>query len=171
MIETPRLELIPFEEAHFQAIMHKDLFELGVLLDVKTPDKWTTFPDMDDALPFFYDNFILNGVTWGSFFTTHKIDKVLLGTCGFKGSPDTEGMVEIGYEIEKSYRNQGLATEVAQGLIDYACKCVDVKKIWAHTLASENPSVNVLMKLGFQKIGNFHEPSDGNLWRWEKLKS
>lgn len=171
MIETARLKLIPFEEAHFQAIMHNDFFELGELLKIKTPDKWTTFPDMDDALPFFYDSYLLNGSTWGGFFTVHKTDKVLLGTCGFKGDPDTEGMVEIGYEIEKSYRNQGLATEAAQGLIDYAYNCVDVRKVWAHTLASENPSVNVLKKLGFQKIGNFHEPSDGDLWRWEILKS
>jgi hypothetical protein len=77
MIETSRLRLIPFEEAHFQAIMHNDFFELGELLKTKTPDKWTTFPDMDDALPFFYDNFLLNGSTWGGFFTVHKEDSVL----------------------------------------------------------------------------------------------
>jgi [ribosomal protein S5]-alanine N-acetyltransferase len=167
MIETQRLQLKPFEEAHFKAAMKNDLIKLGWLLKVKTPAQWTTFKDMADALPYFYETYKFHGTTWGSFFITHKKDKVLLGTCGFKGGPDEEDIVEIGYEIKEDYRSQGLASEAAKGLMDYAFASGRVKKVWAHTLAVENASGSVLKKLGFTFIGEFHDPEDGDIWRWE----
>lgn len=166
MIETSRLRLIRWDEAHFQAIFENNLIKLGQLLDVETPTAWTTFTDMADALPFFYDSFKENGNYWGSFFIIHKADNRLLGTCGYKGAPDNEGAVEIGYEIEASYRHQGLAREAAQGLIDFALQHVEVKKIIAHTLAHENPSVSVLKKLGFQFVEALIDPDDGDIWKW-----
>jgi [ribosomal protein S5]-alanine N-acetyltransferase len=168
MIKTERLTLLPFEEAHYQAIMQKDLTALGQLLGVNTPTQWTTFADMEDALPFLYKAFQLNGTKWGGFFITHDDDKELLGTCGFKGNPDEEGMVELGYEIHENYRLQGLATETAAGLIDYAMGHKEVKIIRAHTLAHNNPSVSVLRKLNFRLMGVYTDPDDGDVWRWER---
>jgi [ribosomal protein S5]-alanine N-acetyltransferase len=167
MIETQRLQLKPFEEAHFKAATKNDLIKLGWLLKVKTPAQWTTFKDMADALPYFYETYKFHGTTWGSFFITHKMDKVLVGTCGFKGGPDEEDIVEIGYEIKEDYRSQGLASEAAKGLMDYAFASGRAKKVWAHTLAFENASGSVLKKLGFTFIGEFHDPEDGDIWRWE----
>ncbi len=166
MIETSRLRLIRWEEAHFQAIFDNNLAKLGELLDVETPKAWTTFDDMTDALPFFYESFQKNGNYWGSFFTIHKADRQLLGTCGYKGGPNDEASVEIGYEIEASYRQQGLAAEAAKGLIDFAFQHDEIKKVMAHTLAHENPSVSVLKKLGFQFVKELTDPDDGDLWQW-----
>ena len=171
MIETKRLRLMRWNEAHFQAIMENDLIKLGELLDCETPKQWTTFDDMVDALPFFYEGFKKNGNYWGSFFTVHKVDRQLLGTCGYKGGPNENKMVEIGYEIIEGYRLQGLATEVAQGLVDFAFKHTDIERVWAHTLAHENPSVSVLKKLGFEFIGLYNNPEDGDIWGFEILKN
>jgi [ribosomal protein S5]-alanine N-acetyltransferase len=170
MIETKRLRLMRWDEAHFQAIFDNNLVKLGELLDCETPQQWTTFPDMADALPFFYEGFKKDGNYWGSFFTIHKADRQLLGTCGFKGGLDESGSVEIGYEIIESYRQQGLASEAAQGLIDFAFSHDEVKLVRAHTLAVENPSVSVLKKLDFQFIGLFNDPDDGDIWRFELLR-
>ena len=166
MIETPRLQLVRWDDAHFQAIFEKNLQKLGELLDVETPTAWTTFADMADALDFFYTSFKENGNYWGSFFIIHKADRRLLGTCGYKGAPDDIGIIEIGYEVEATYRQQGLATEAAQGLIDFAWQHEEVKDIIAHTLAYENPSVCVLKKLGFQFVEALNDPDDGDIWRW-----
>lgn len=171
MIETKRLRLIRWNEAHFQAIFDNNLVQLGELLDCHTPQQWTTFADMTDALPFFYEAFKKNGNYWGSFFSVHKADRQLLGTCGFKGGLDESGSVEIGYEITEFYRQQGLASEVAQGLIDFAFSNADVQLVRAHTLANENPSVSVLKKLGFQFIGLFNDPDDGDIWRFELIRN
>lgn len=170
MLETNRLRLIPYEDAHFQAILQKNMIKLGQLLKVYTPTQWTTFKDMEEAMPYFYESYKKNPTQWGSFFVIHKKDKQLLGTCGYKGSLDEEGMIEIGYEIHENYRLQGLATETAKILRDNALNDTKVKKIWAHTLAFDNPSVSVLKKLDFKLIGQFHEPIDGDIWRWEYKK-
>jgi [ribosomal protein S5]-alanine N-acetyltransferase len=171
MIETARLRLIPFDDAHFQALFQNDLNLLGHLLDVKTPKIWTTYADASDVLPFFYESYKDNGGDWASYFTIHKDDKMLLGTCGFKDAPDTEGVVEIGYEMHEGYRLQGLTTEAAQALVDFAFASSKVTLVRAHTISfSDNPSVSVLKKLGFELIGLFNDPHDGEIWRWEKKK-
>jgi [ribosomal protein S5]-alanine N-acetyltransferase len=167
MIETKRLKLIRWNDAHFQAIFDNNLVQLGELLDCNTPKEWTTFPDMADALPFFYESFKQNGNYWGSFFTIHKADRQLLGTCGFKWGPDADGAVEIGYEVTEAYRQQGLASEAAAGLVHFAFQHSPLKLVRAHTLAKENPSVSVLKKLGFTFIGLFNDPDDGDIWRFE----
>jgi RimJ/RimL family protein N-acetyltransferase len=64
-------------------------------------------------------------------------NEVLVGNGGFTGSPDESGTVEIGYEIASEYWNRGFATEVAQGMIDYAFAHEDVKAVIAHTLAEK----------------------------------
>ena len=166
MIETSRLRLIRWEEAHFQAVFENNLIKLGELLDVETPTAWTTFEDMSDAAPFFYKTFKENGNYWGSFFTVHKVDRQLLGTCGFKGSPDDAGIIEIGYEIHADYRERGLATEVAKALSDFAFSHESIQAVLAHTLAHDNPSVSVLKKLGFQFVKDVHDPDDGDIWQW-----
>jgi RimJ/RimL family protein N-acetyltransferase len=76
-------------------------------------------------------------------------------------------MIELGYEIAEPYRLKGLATETAQGLIDFACQDNRVKIVRAHTLATLNPSVSVLEKLNFYLVGLFNDPDDGDIWRWE----
>jgi [ribosomal protein S5]-alanine N-acetyltransferase len=171
MIETNRLQLIPCQLAHLEAFFNKEIKKMGQLLDADATGKWTEFPE---GLQYTYA--VLNNnknntiAVWWSYFIIHKIDKKLIGTCGFKGSPDAEGMVEIGYEITPLYRLKGLATETAQGLIDFATQHETVQLIRAHTLATANPSVTVLEKLGFHFVGTFNDPDDGDVWRWEKDK-
>ena len=166
MLETGRLWLKPFEAAHFEAIFTQNLLLLGQILSVETPEKWTTFDDMAEALPFFYTHFKNFGTAWGAFFMTHKTDKCLVGTCGFKGLPDTEGVVEIGYEVRPDYRERGLATEVVHSLAQYAFDSGQVQAVVAHTLAVESASVSVLRKKGFLFDGFYVSDEDGDVWRW-----
>src|SRR5689334_822026 len=50
----------------------------------------------------------------------HKIDNTLIGTCGFPGPPDSNGVAEIAYGIAPDYQGRGYATEAAKALIDFA---------------------------------------------------
>ena len=76
-------------------------------------------------------------------------------------------MVEIGYEVAESYQNQGLATEMAQALIDHAFQDERVQVVQAHTLAEENASVKVLRRCGMQFMETGFDPDEGEVWRWE----
>jgi [ribosomal protein S5]-alanine N-acetyltransferase len=97
----------------------------------------------------------------------HRESQTMIGTAGFRGEPDANAMVEIAYGIVPGYEGQGYATEAANGLVDYAFKCGQVRRVLAHTLPSVNASTRVLTKCGFQWTDELEDPEDGTVWRWE----
>ncbi|MGK7935705.1 MAG: GNAT family N-acetyltransferase [Xenococcaceae cyanobacterium] len=95
--------------------------------------------------------------------------RIMIGLVGYKGNPDEEGVVEIGYSIATSYQGRGFATQAARILIDRAFSTGEVKVVRAHTLPQENPSTSVLKKVGMTFIGEFEDEEDGKVWRWESV--
>jgi RimJ/RimL family protein N-acetyltransferase len=91
----------------------------------------------------------------------------VIGSCGFKGPPDADGMVEIAYGMAPAHQNKGYATEVAASLVQFARADAQVRTIRAHTFENANASARVLMKCGFQYVGPVIEPEDGPVFRWE----
>ncbi len=81
--------------------------------------------------------------------------------------PDDSGTIEIGYEIAAEYWNRGLATEAAQGMVDYAFSHEEVRAVIAHTLAQRNASNRVLQKVGMKFIAEVDDPEEGKIWRWQ----
>lgn len=108
-----------------------------------------------------------DAANWWMYFFVHTADRKLVGSGGFKGKPDDAGMVEIGYAVAPAYRRKGLATEAAQGLIDYAFSHPQVNCVQAHTLAEENESVRVLRKIGMEFVKELNDPEDGDIWQWQ----
>jgi ribosomal-protein-alanine N-acetyltransferase len=164
MIETANLRLVPCEMAHFEAYL-RDRQELGNLLGVKIPDGWPHFPE---ALPMGYkwlkrDPALLG---WWTYLFIHRAEQMLIGSGGFKGRANENGMVEIGYEIAPSYRERGFATEAARGMVDYAFSHAHVRVVDAHTLPEKNASGSVLSKVGMRWMGVVHHPEDGEIWHW-----
>jgi [ribosomal protein S5]-alanine N-acetyltransferase len=103
---------------------------------------------------------------WGSFLAADIDQKIIIGTCSFKGAPDSNGVVEIAYYTFPSYERQGYATSMAQMLIDIATSSSSVKDVIALTLAEKNPSTSVLKKVGMRFAGEYNDPEDGLVWRW-----
>jgi [ribosomal protein S5]-alanine N-acetyltransferase len=96
-----------------------------------------------------------------------RTDGKVVGRCGFKGPPGTEGMVEIAYGVFPEHQGKGYATEAAAALVSYAF-ARQVRVVRAHTLPESNASTRVLTKCGFRRIGEVIEPDDGLVWRWER---
>jgi len=92
---------------------------------------------------------------------------VVLGGCGYKGPPATDGTVEIAYHVAAPYRGRGFATEAAAALVGQAFGSGLVGKVRAHTLSASNASARVLTKCGFHTVGEITDPEDGVVWRWE----
>ena len=90
-----------------------------------------------------------------------------IGSCGFKGGPDADGMVEIAYGVASEHQNQGFATEAAEALVVFAFGSGEARVVRAHTFEPANNSARVLSKCGFQALGQVVEPEDGLVWRWE----
>lgn len=91
----------------------------------------------------------------------------VIGTCGFKGPPDSGGVVEIAYGIAPAHQNRGYATEAAAELVRFALGSAQVRVVRAHTIEDANASARVLKKCSFRSCGQVVEPDDGLVWRWE----
>ncbi len=130
------------------------------------PENWTEFGLQ--PLAYAYDQVRQLPVSekWWAYLPVHKADRRLIGSCGYKGLPDEEGVVEIGYEISPPYRRRGLAGEIARALVEHASRQPGVRIVQAHTLAQENPSVRVLKNCGFAFVQEIDDPDDGRIWQW-----
>lgn len=91
-----------------------------------------------------------------------------IGSCGYKGPPDSAQAVEIAYAVSPQYQHRGYATEAAQGLVDFAIASGQVRIVRAHTLHGNAASGRVLEKCGFVQVGDVVDPDDGLVLRWER---
>jgi [ribosomal protein S5]-alanine N-acetyltransferase len=169
MLETKNLFLISCDKETLEFAIEGNQ-QLAKHLNLTVPENWTEFGT--PALKYSLEKITSgeNEQGWWTYFPIHKADKKLIGSCGYKGAPDTNGIVEIGYEIAGDYRNQGLATEVVSVLIKNAFANENVKAVQAHTLAEINASTKVLAKCGFVKIQEIDDPEDGKIWQWKMKK-
>jgi RimJ/RimL family protein N-acetyltransferase len=102
------------------------------------------------------------------FSMVHRATGILVGTCGFKGPPAADGVVELAYGVDAAHRGKGYATEATHALVGFAFDSGRVSAVRAHTLPEANASTRVLSKCGFRYIGEVIDPDDGLVWRWER---
>ncbi len=165
-----RIRLINGDEKLLQTILKGDPY-LSQELKLTIPKKWSEFGK--EIFEFTLEALKANPSEgkWLVYLPIETDSKTLIGTCGYKGGPDEEGMVEIGYEVAEDFRNQGYATEITELLVRLAFADDRVRKIQAHTLAEKNASVRVLEKCGFKFVKEFMEEEDGLVWKWERPRS
>ena len=163
--ETSRLILVPAQQVHLQAALVSRQ-ELETYIGYTVHPEWTEFglAPLTYALEQLRENQFQAG--WWTWLPVLKSADQVIGTCGYKGLPDEDGYVEIGYEIAPTFRNQGLGAECARGLVDRLQDLHVITGVKAHTLAEENASVAILRKLGFSFKGEVIDPDDGPIWSW-----
>src|SRR5262245_9058307 len=109
------------------------------------------------------------GDPWALGFTVvERASGSAVGSCGFKGPPDADGVVEVAYGIDSTHRGRGYATEAAGALTAFAFASGRVRLICAHTKPENGASGRVLAKCAFVLVGEVTDPEDGLVWRWER---
>lgn len=116
-MDTEHLILEPCTIEHLEKLLagasaFKNAFGIEVV------DGYLEFPE---AIPYWVEK-LRSGSSkeWWAYMILHKKDKSLIGIGGYKGEPDSQGVVEIGYGIAPAYRGKGYATEAALALIHNA---------------------------------------------------
>jgi RimJ/RimL family protein N-acetyltransferase len=171
MLQTDRLFLVPTTVLMLDAIVDGNWAVLSALLGgVDFADQWFHFPE---AFAWMRDYAAEHPVDmgWWNYLIVHQTDARVIGTCGYKGAPGPDGLVEIGYEVAEAYRGRGIATEAAIALCDRAFTFETVEAVCAQTLAEENASVRLLKRLGFAFTGETIDIEDGLIWEWKKMRA
>jgi len=92
----------------------------------------------------------------------------VIGLGGFKGKPNDLGTVELGYSLVSAFQRQGFATEAVNSLAEWAFLDPRVSQIVGETLPELPASIKVLIKCGFEFIGN---GSDIEVLRFQRKRS
>jgi len=160
-LETKRLQLIPFTLELKKAALN-DRARLVEMLGVSVPEHWPQ-PDLAEALPFFIANMEKAPAepAW-DWIAIHRKDQTVIGGIGFMGSPDKDGVAEMGYDVVPEYRKQGYATEMARSLIEWAFQEAGIKVVTASCLDDNSGSIKVLENVGMRRL-----EAEGNVLKWE----
>lgn len=160
-IRTARLVLVPATSALARADI-EDRKRFGVLLAADVPPDWP--PPLNDETS---QRWLLDyleqhrdAVGWSLWYFLGQDRggrRRALGQGGFKGLPDADGVVEIGYSVMEADQRRGYAPEAVNALLTWAFAHPDVSAVIAHTLPELVPSIRVLEKCGFAFDGESTE--------------
>ncbi|WP_431799530.1 GNAT family N-acetyltransferase [Halobacillus andaensis] len=102
-------------------------------------------------LPFYVESLEENSnyLGFGPWIIMDVNQERVIGDIGFKGVPDQEGNVELGYHVIEAERNQGFATEAVEKMCSWAFDDGKVKSVEAQCDKSNIPSQKVLINNGF----------------------
>lgn len=89
-------------------------------------------------------------------------EAAIIGSACFKGVPDDEGKVEIGYGINKAYQNKGYTKEAVKEMCRWALMQDKVLKVIAETDKDNFASHKILEYCGMKK----YKETEGSFW-WE----
>lgn len=87
---------------------------------------------------------------------TVYLDDVAIGFVGAKIDEQTDS-AEISYIFDYDYTKKGYATEVVEKLIEVLFLKVGLKKLYADTVENNASSEKLLLRLGFQQVGEKEE--------------
>lgn len=172
ILETPRLFLIhpPLEVMKTRLVKdHFTAFIADLNLEVTFPPEYP-----GDALGFF-ESWVVwveaNGhpINQAGGCVIHKLERLAIGQIGFKGQPDTDGSVEIGYGLNATHHNLGYGSEAVGAMVNWALGSGFARRVSAATLMTNLASNRLLEKLGFVRVGTRFDAEEGqDLIVWER---
>lgn len=177
-ITTPRLTLIAATPEMVKAEMY-DHALLASLLKAKVPHKWP--PEFNDLETMSFTLRQLEGRSeqigwWAWYFVKRGFEgsvesgangeAILIGNGGFKGQPDSQRRVEVGYAVLSEFQRQGYGSEAVEALVSWAF-AQGAQSVIAETLPELVASIGLLEKNGFMFVG---EGSEEGIIRYQKSK-
>ncbi|MGH8494626.1 MAG: GNAT family N-acetyltransferase [Gammaproteobacteria bacterium] len=158
-VRTARLSLIPLTPALGVADI-AGRASLERALGATVPENWPPELFEVDKLEWTIRHLEQNPreIGWWLHYVIFRAENMLVGVAGYKGRPDANGLVEIGYSILSEFRRRGIATEATLGLADHAFAQRAVDCVIAQTMPTFKASRMVLEKAGFRFAGPGAEP-------------
>ena len=167
LLMTPRLRLYPCDLNLWEAVFGGNRV-LSQVLGVNVPRDW--IDDVQVFKPHFLNQKHNPAYErWGVYLMVHPADALLIGSCGYKGPPTPDGLLEIGYGLRAAHQGRGLATEAVAALRAHAFAEGSVRGLLARTLPEASASTALLQRAGFVLQPNTDLPPPYTwLWRLDQ---
>lgn len=129
-------------------------------IGAEVPENWP--PDiLSDALEYFY-NLLRENPENSGWYGWYAVDDsagkpVLVGSIGFFGPPDQNGMVETGYSVLPQFQKKGFASEMIRQITAHAFASGRVNFVEAETDHDNTSSQKALVRNGFRLISADNE--------------
>ncbi len=160
IFETDRLYLKPLT-AHELRLWTENLPALELKLDIsyRAEPVMGHFLDIVKGQLAYVEQDASNFLYYTFWFLIRKADRVVVGSADFKGGPDQNGEVELGYGLGREYEHNGYMTEAVQAMCRWALKQASVSRVIAETEAENLPSQRILERCGFRRF-----KQEGTIW-------
>ncbi|HTC43645.1 MAG TPA: GNAT family N-acetyltransferase [Steroidobacteraceae bacterium] len=157
-LATARLDLIGADGPLLRADS-AGVKSLATAVDAQVPTNWPPEHHDQGVIEWVLRSIDVNAPAdpWHFYYLLLRDPRTLVGTCGFKGAPDADGRVEVGYSVLEQFRCRGLATEAVAALIR-AAFAAGASEVAAETYPSLLPSLRVMEKCGMIPLGAGSEP-------------
>jgi len=102
---------------------------------------------------------------YGLWAVEHKKNREFIGFIGFSTATfesEFTPCIEIGWRIRKDFWKQGYAWEGATACLDFGFTQLGLKEIYSFTSEINQPSINVMRKIGMRHVSNFDHPKIEN---------
>ena len=81
-----------------------------------------------------------------------------MGQCGISDQNINGNVVpEIGYQIHRTFWNNGYGTEAARNCLEYGFNKLELNEIYIHTYVKNLPSIKIAEKLGMIKTAEYEK--------------
>ncbi len=162
-IWTARFELVSMSLPFMQALVRHDLAAaeraIGAIVPADMPDDLAGF--LGYRIPTVTAD--PGSIAWlgRAIVLDDAAGRRIIGSAGFHAPPDADGRVEIGYRVETAHRRQGVASEVAAALLDWARREHGIRHFRASTSPDNAASQVIIGALGFRQVGTQMDEVDG----------
>ena len=150
-LETLRLIIFPLNyEQELKFIDGDNLLEqeLGFPLSIRAIPEELLGPIQQRVLPNLKDP-SKNSLFYTTWIGIEKSLQKIVGSFGFKGMPNAQKEIEIGYGIFPEFQNRGFMTEMVAAAIEWCRQQNGIDFILAETSNENIPSMKVLLKNNF----------------------
>lgn len=161
-LETPRLTIRPLTLDQLMKYLQADMSleaELEVLLQERIIPEELLEPLQERIIPAVTDT-TKNYLYHTLWVIISKEEQKLVGDLCFKGEPNANGEIEIGYGTFSNFKNKGYMTEAVGAIIKWAAVQPAVQSIIAETWKNNIPSMRILEKNNFQQ----YKTNDEMVW-------
>jgi ribosomal-protein-alanine N-acetyltransferase len=173
VLVTPRLLLEPITLPLVEACFEGDRDKLEAVARARIPAAWPGRALVERAFCASLDRIRADPKTrlWGDrLMIAREGERLVVGSVVFHGKPHEDGIAEVGYGVEESWQNKGLATEATRACVEWALGEEGVRLIRATTPPWHTASIRVLEKSGLTRVGSELHDALGEVLVFERAR-